>query len=80
VVSADITPALPVALMGQFELRIARTAETPLTANVLALESRDANHSLDTAIMVSCDLVSCRDRLDLLQLPLGFEPMLLVTA
>jgi len=56
--SADITPALPVALMGQFELRIARTAETPLTANVLALESRDANHSLDTAIMVSCDLVS----------------------
>ena len=61
--SADITPALPVALMGQFELRIAHTAETPLTANVLALESRDGNRSLDTAIMVSCDLIGIPDKL-----------------
>ena len=38
---ADITPELPVALMGQFNLRIADTIETPLTANVIALESRD---------------------------------------
>jgi hypothetical protein len=53
----DITPALPVALAGQFELRIARTIETPLTANVVALESRDENRSLDAAVMVSCDLV-----------------------
>ncbi len=54
---ADITPALPVALSGQFYLRIAKTVETPLTANVIALESRDGNRSLDAAIMVSCDLV-----------------------
>jgi hypothetical protein len=54
---ADITPALPVALSGQFYLRIAKTAETPLTANVIALESRDGNRSLDAAIMVSCDLI-----------------------
>ena len=40
---ADITPKLPVALMGQFNLRIADTIETPLTANVIALESRDGN-------------------------------------
>jgi hypothetical protein len=61
--TADITPALPVALMGQFELRIAQTAETPLTANVLALESRDGNRSLETAILVSCDLVGIPKKL-----------------
>jgi len=54
--TAIITPKLPVALMGQFELRIAQTVETPLTANVIALESRDGDHSIDAAMMVSCDL------------------------
>ena len=57
VASTDITPAGPVALVGQFNLRIARTVETPLTANVVVLESRDGDRSLDTAIMVSCDLI-----------------------
>ena len=61
--TADISPSLPVALSGQFNLRIARTAETPLTANVVALESRDGNRSLDVAIMVSCDLVGIPDKL-----------------
>ncbi|MFD1143757.1 hypothetical protein ACFQ4C_21695 [Larkinella insperata] len=56
--STDITPPLPFALMGQFDLRIARTIETPLTANVLALETRNKNRSLETAILVSCDLVT----------------------
>jgi len=56
--TADITPALPVALWGQFELRIARTAATPLTANVVALESSEGSRSLDMAILVSCDLVA----------------------
>lgn len=55
--TADITPKLPVALMGQFELRIANKAETPLSANIIALESRDGGQSLGTTIMVSCDLV-----------------------
>ena len=55
--TADITPVLPVAVTGQFNLRIARTAETPLTANVMALESREGDRSLDAAILVSCDLV-----------------------
>ena len=55
--TADITPALPVALGGQMHLRIAKSVETPLTANVLVLESRDGNRSLDAAIMVSCDIV-----------------------
>ena len=55
--TTDITPTLPVALVGQFYLRIADTIDTPLTANVVALESRDENNSLDMAIMVSCDVV-----------------------
>ena len=54
---ADISPTLPVALMGQFNLRIAQTAATPLSANVVALESREGTKSLDAAIFVSCDLV-----------------------
>jgi hypothetical protein len=54
---ADITPAEPVAVSGQFHLRIAKTAETPVTANVIALESREEGLSRDVAIMVSCDLL-----------------------
>ncbi len=54
---ADITPTEPVAVSGQFHLRIARTVETPITANVIALESRRDNSSGDLAIMVSCDLL-----------------------
>lgn len=53
----DITPKLPVALEGQFHLRIAHEISTPLTANIIALESRNGNKSLDMAIFVSCDLV-----------------------
>jgi len=55
--SADITPTEPVAVSGQFHLRIARKAETPITANVIALESRRGDESLDAAVMVSCDVV-----------------------
>ena len=55
--SANITPADPVAVSGQFRLRIARTVETPITANVIALESREDGVSHDMAIMVSCDLL-----------------------
>ncbi|TKJ34325.1 MAG: hypothetical protein CEE38_18655, partial [Planctomycetes bacterium B3_Pla] len=53
----DITPAEPVAVSGQFRLRIAKTVETPVTANVIALESRQDGSSGDLAIMVSCDLL-----------------------
>lgn len=54
---ADITPAGPVAVSGQFNLRIAKTIETPLAANVIALESRQGGVPGDAAIMVSCDLL-----------------------
>ena len=39
--SADITPAEPVALSGQFHLRIARNAETPLTEGRIPLLTLD---------------------------------------
>ena len=55
--TADISPALPVALMGQFHLRIAKTADTPLSAGVVVLESREGNKSQETTVFVSCDLV-----------------------
>ncbi len=54
---ANITPKLPVALMGQFYLRIANEVSTPLFANIIALESRNGTKGLDTVIFVSCDLV-----------------------
>mgnify|MGYP001565484194 FL=1 len=54
---ADITPMGPVAVSGQFNLRIAKTIETPLAANVIALESRQEGLPGDAAIMVSCDLL-----------------------
>ncbi len=55
--TVDITPAGPVAVSGQFHLRIAKTVETPITANVIALESRNDDSPRDLAIMVSCDLL-----------------------
>ncbi len=56
--TADITPALPVSLVGQMYSRTARTAATPLYAGVVAMESREGNISLDQAIFVSCDMVA----------------------
>ncbi len=55
--SAEITPAGPVGLSGQMHTRIARTVESPLWAEVVALETREGERSLDQAVMVSCDLV-----------------------
>ncbi len=55
--TVDITPPLPVALMGQFHLRIAKEAETPLSASVLLLENREGGKSSEVSVMVSCDLV-----------------------
>ena len=53
---ADITPELPVALIGQGYMRIAEIVESPLAASVLVIESQDGGRSVDAAIMVSCDL------------------------
>ncbi len=58
--AADITPTPPVALTGFQTVRLTSTIQSPLTANVLALESRDGDRSLDQAIIVSCDLCVIR--------------------
>jgi hypothetical protein len=56
--TTDITPALPVALDGQMHLRIARTADTPLMASVIVLESHQGNRSIESVVFVSCELVT----------------------
>ena len=66
--STDITPNQPVAICGQFHLRIGGAAETetPLTASVLVLESCRDGQSVDLAIMVACDV--CVMPVDLVEL------------
>lgn len=61
--TADISPKLPVALMGQFHLRVAEKADTPLYAGILAIESKQGDAPLDTVVFVSCDLVYISDQL-----------------
>ena len=51
------------ALDGQFDLRVSHKPDTPVTANVLVLESRVNGRGQDAAIMVSCDLVLISDSL-----------------
>ena len=55
--STDITPPKPAPLSGQFHLRLSQRIATPLTASAVVVESRDGEQSLDSAIMVSCDVV-----------------------
>ena len=58
VAEADITHALPIALWGQMHTRVSSAVDNPITAQVVALESRDGDRSLDSAIMVSGDIVA----------------------
>jgi len=55
--SRDITPEKPVALAGQFHVRISKSVNDPLTATALAIESADGNNANEQAIMVSCDIL-----------------------
>jgi len=59
--SVSITPDKPVALAGQFHKRISTHVQAPVTATVLALETKDGDRVIDQAITVSCDLVAIRD-------------------
>lgn len=60
--SADITPDRPVALAGQFYTRVSKSVHDPITATVLALESR--GNSAGQAVMVACDLVAITPELE----------------
>ena len=61
--STSITPDQPVALQGQSHTRIARKVESPVTANVVVLQSRQGDQVLDVAVMVSCDVCSLKQPL-----------------
>jgi hypothetical protein len=52
----SITPDKPVALCGQMRTRISKGVTSEIKATALALESREGEISVDTAIMISCDL------------------------
>ena len=54
---ADITPTKRIPLCGSFALRLSQGVETPLTANVVVLESTENGKSLDQVVFVSTDLV-----------------------
>jgi hypothetical protein len=54
--SVDITPNKAVALWGQFAMRLCTKPDTPLTANVVALQSGETRTTL-----VSLDLLQCPD-------------------
>lgn len=58
--TTDITPARPVALDGQFNTRISRKVETPLTASAVAIEAREGGRATDQAVLVSLDIVAIR--------------------
>ncbi|MFA7491236.1 MAG: hypothetical protein WCY58_10825 [Mariniphaga sp.] len=60
----SITPEKPVALAGQFHTRISTDVMDPVTCTALALETREEGKSIETAIMVSCDVVAIRGSLD----------------
>jgi hypothetical protein len=53
----SITPDKPIALAGQFNTRISRGVDNPITATAVAIEARDGERSVDQAILLSCDIV-----------------------
>ena len=57
----SITPDQPVALNGQAATRISREIKDPITCTALAIETRDGNKSIETAILVSVDVIGIPD-------------------
>ena len=55
--TTDITPPKPVALIGQLHKRLSTGVRDPLTATVLALETRADRGHKEQAVMVSCDVL-----------------------
>ncbi|MCP4640481.1 MAG: TIM barrel protein [bacterium] len=56
--TADITPPEPIALAGQYNKRLSKGVRDPLTATVLALETRGPDGTTEQAVIVSCDIIS----------------------
>jgi hypothetical protein len=57
---ADITPDKPVALIGQLHKRISVAVQDPITATVLAIETKGDGGRKEQAIMISCDVTFIR--------------------
>ncbi|MCX8108172.1 MAG: hypothetical protein N3G20_05140 [Verrucomicrobiae bacterium] len=55
--SVDITPPSPVALVGQLQKRISTGVRDPLSATVLAIETRGNDTQREQAILISADLI-----------------------
>ena len=55
--TVDITPPARVVLDGSGYKRVTKEVEDPVTATVLALETRDKDRVIDQAIMITFDLV-----------------------
>ena len=53
----DITPDQPILLSGQFNPRVSNGVQYPIQANIVALESREGDKRLDSAVIISFDLV-----------------------
>jgi len=58
--TANITPDKSLPLTGGTAVRVSNGVLSPITANVLALESREGQRVVDQAILVSCDLCVIR--------------------
>lgn len=71
--SADITPPEPVALCGQFNTRISKRVNDPLTATALAIETRDETGAREQAVWVTADVV-CVRRVDLKRVQALVQP------
>lgn len=61
-VSVDISPEQSAVLAGQFHPRPSTGVQYPVTLQILALESRDGEKSLDAALFVSMDTVVMRGK------------------
>lgn len=58
--SASITPDQPVALEGQVRTRVSTHVQDPVTATALAMERKPETGAVESAILISCDLVAIR--------------------
>ncbi len=58
--TTSITPDKPVALDGQFHVRVSRGVDNPITATAVAIEGRSGGKSVEQAVLVSCDLIAIR--------------------
>jgi hypothetical protein len=82
--TVSITPDKPIALDGQFNTRISKSVDNPITATAVAIEAREGDRMVDQAILLSADIVVFRPTVPLRlreklreKLP-GFDPRKLV--